>query len=254
MNQMLKTCASCGKPVAGRQIYCTDRCRQRARNGKKALKYRGGPNRQFSPSQPIDAYEEFQPTFDKPDFPTLLRRPVIDLVGTDLLSEVVAVEMERPKPVPSSAFKHLELEKVNSCTWKVVDPKAPKVDMPASFGKWPGYRTTKALAWVMDVGYGQWMARCGKSVCNPTDLAKAKRQALAMAVGGIGDYEVADPIKELHDLTAIIEDRYAGEFRITPPPLFRPNPLGPQLVEPELEKGQGCRWTQAIAPAVTDSR
>jgi hypothetical protein len=138
---------------------------------------------------------------------TRLRRPIIDLVGTPYLAEVVGTEMARPKPVPASAYKHLALEKVNSCTWKVVNPKANKTDMPASPGKWGGYRTTKALAWVMDVGYGKWMARCVNEVCNPTNLAEAKRQALAMAVGGIGDYEVSDPIKELHDLTA----RYAEE-------------------------------------------
>jgi hypothetical protein len=182
----------------------------------RALRYRGGQNRQISPSYPIDAKKEFQPTFAISDFPTLLRRPVIDLVGMDLLSEVVATEMATPKPVPASAYKHLELEKVNSCTWKVVDPKV-KTDVPANLGKWAGYRTTKALAWVMDVGYGKWMARCANEVCNPTNLAEAKRQALAMAVGGIGDYQVSDPIKELHDLTAIMEDRYAEEFRVTPP-------------------------------------
>jgi hypothetical protein len=213
--EIMPTCLHCAKPVTGRKTYCTDRCRQRARKGS-ALRYRGGQNRQISPSYPIDAKKEFQPTFNVIDFPTRLRRPVIDLVGTDLLSEVVATEMERLKPVPASAYKHLDVEKVNSCTWKVVDPKV-KTDVPASLGKWPGYRTGKALAWVMDVGYGQWMARCGNEVCNPTNLAEAKRQALAMAVGGIGDYEVSDPIKELHDLTAIMEDRYAKEFRVTPP-------------------------------------
>jgi hypothetical protein len=133
---------------------------------------------------------------------------------------VIATETAKPKSVPAKAYKHLELEKVNAITWKVVDPKAPKTDVPASFGKWGGYRTSKALAWIMDVGYGQWVARCGNEICNPTNLAEAKRQALAMAVGGIGDYQVSNPIKELHDLTAIVEDRYAKEFRVTKPKLL----------------------------------
>jgi hypothetical protein len=60
------------------------------------------------------------------------------------------------------------------------------------------------------------MARCGNEVCNPTNLAAAKRQALAMAVGGIGDYQVSDPIKEYKELSALIEDRYAEEFRGAP--------------------------------------
>ena len=55
------------------------------------------------------------------------------------------------------------------------------------------------------------MARCGNEVCNPTNLAVAKRQALAMAVGGIGDYH---PINEYQELSAPIEDRYAPEFHV----------------------------------------
>ena len=201
----MSTCLHCAEPVTGRQTYCTDRCRQRARKGKKALRYRRGQNRQISTLHPTDTKKEFQPTSNVIDFSKWLRRPVIDLVGTDLLSGVVATERAKPKPVPASAHKHLELEKVNSCTWKVVDPKAGKIEVPAKLGHWPGYRTTEALAWAMEVGCGQWMARCGDEVCNPTNLAEAKRQALAMAVGGIGDYQVSDAIKELHDLTAIKE-------------------------------------------------
>jgi len=173
------------------------------------LRYRGGQNRQNSPCQSIDTIKEFQPSFGISDFPHLSRRPVIDLVGTDLLADVIATELAKPKSVPAKAYKHLELEKVNAITWKVVDPKV-KTDTPASFGKWAGYRTTKALAWIMDVGHGHWVARCGNEICNPTNLAEAKRQALAMAVGGIGDYQVSNPIKELHDLAASIERREAA--------------------------------------------
>jgi len=32
----------------------------------------------------------------------------------------------------------------------------------------------EALAWVIDLGYGKWMARCGNEVCNLTNLAEAK--------------------------------------------------------------------------------
>ena len=71
---------------------------------------------------------------------------------------------------------------------------------------------------MIDLGYGKWIARRGNEVCNPTNLAEAKRQALAMAVGGIGDYQVSDPIKEYQQLSAIIEDRYAPEFEYTAEP------------------------------------
>jgi hypothetical protein len=117
---------------------------------------------------------------------------------------VVRTETAKPDPVPSSTYKHLKLEQVNSATWKVVDPDI-KTDVPAKFGFWAGYRTTKALAWVVDIGHGQWMARCDEEVCNPTNLAEAKRQALAMAVGGIGDYQVLDQVAEYQKLSERVE-------------------------------------------------
>jgi hypothetical protein len=203
----------CANSVSGRQIYCSDRCRQRARKAPGRHIQRRGRNRQISLSQPIETTKEFQPTFDISDFARKLRRPVIDFVGADLLADVVATERETLKPVPASAFKHLDLEQVNACTWKVVDPNI-KTDVPAKLGFWAGYRTTRALAWVINLGYGQWIARCGNEVCNPTRLAEAKRQALAMAVGGIGDCQVTDPIKEFQRLSAIIEDRHAEEFPV----------------------------------------
>jgi hypothetical protein len=119
---------------------------------------------------------------------------------------VVRAETAKPDPVPSSAYKHLKLEQVNSATWKVVDPDI-KTDVPAKFGFWAGYRTTKALAWVIDIDHGQWVARCGEEACNPTNLTEAKRQALAMAVGGNGDYQVADQVGEYLELSALVEAR-----------------------------------------------
>jgi hypothetical protein len=186
-------CKSCSKPVIGRQTYCSDRCRQRARKSLSGPIQRRGQNREISRSQPTVSIEEFRPTF--------------------AISEIVSLERSRPKTVQASAYKHLELEKVNASTWKVVDPKL-KTDIPAKLGHWAGYRTTRALVWVIDLGYGQWIARCGNEVCNPTNLADAKRQALAMAVGGVGDYQVSDPISEFNQLSAIIEDRYAAEFLV----------------------------------------
>ena len=161
----MKKCKHCSNLVSGRQTYCSDRCRQRARKGSKALRYRRGQNRQISLSHPIEPVKEFQPTFDILDF-----------------------ARAKPKAVTERAYKHLELERVNASTWKVVDPKI-KTDVPAKIG-----------------------LRRGDEVCNPTNLAQAKRQALAMAVGGIGDYQVSDPIEEFQQVSAIMEDRYPEEF------------------------------------------
>jgi hypothetical protein len=135
---------------------------------------------------------------------------------------------------------------VNASSWKVADPNL-KTDVPAKLGHWAGYRTAKALAWVTDIGYGQWIARCGNEVCNPTNLAEAKRQALAMAVGGIGDYQVSDPIAESQQLSAIIEDRYAAQFIVSEEPAA--------VAEPAAGSGgriDHCRSVHRPAPVQGD--
>jgi hypothetical protein len=199
---------NCPNDVTGRRVYCTDRCRQRARKGSRALRYRTGQNRQISPSYRTDPAGQSQPTSAKPDY----QRPVIDLVGTPLRSVVIAMETEQLKPVPTSAYSHLKLEQVNAITWKVIDPDAEQLTTtPGKLGHWSGYRTTKALAWVIDIGHGKWLARCRNEACNVTNLAEAKRQALAMAAGGIGDYIVTDPVMELQQISALIEDRCAQQ-------------------------------------------
>ena len=92
-----------------------------------------------------------------------------------------------------------------------MDPEI-KTDVPASHGHWSGYRTTKALAWVIDLGYGHWMARCGNEVCNPTNLAAAKRQALAMAKDADGAYRIRDSVGHLNGLAARLFDAEAATF------------------------------------------
>src|SRR5918995_242850 len=104
---------TCSNPVTDRQTYCSDRCRQRARKGSRALRYRRGQNPQISPLQPIEPIKEFQPSLDVSDFPTKLRSPVADLVATDLVHAAVATETAKPKNIPTSAYKHLGLEQVN---------------------------------------------------------------------------------------------------------------------------------------------
>jgi hypothetical protein len=51
-------------------------------------------------------------------------------------------------------------------------------NVPASHGQWPGFRTTKALAWVINVGWcnneSAWVARYQDQACGPMSLAEAK--------------------------------------------------------------------------------
>ena len=86
---------TCSNTITGRQTYCSDRCRQRGRKGSRALRYRSGQNPQISPFQPVEPIEEFQPTSSSRKW----SRPVLDLVGTDLLPDVIATETTKPKAV-----------------------------------------------------------------------------------------------------------------------------------------------------------
>jgi hypothetical protein len=69
-------------------------------------------------------------------------------------------------------------------------------------GKWGGYRTTKAIAWVINVGPRAWLARYGDQSCGPSSFPEAKANATAMAKGTPGDYVLENPIRHLNGLQA----------------------------------------------------
>ena len=79
-------------------------------------------------------------------------------------------------------------------------------NVPASHGQWGGYRTSKAIAWVLNVAPNAWLARCCDQNSNPLALPASKSAAMAMAKGACGDYVVSNPIAHLNDLTAMLID------------------------------------------------
>jgi hypothetical protein len=103
-----------------------------------------------------------------------------------------------------SGFK---FEQVNEVTWKLTNGEITNV--PASHGQWGGYRTTKALAWVICVISGKWLARYRDMVSGPLSLTKAKAAAMSMAKGAVGDYCISNPIDHLNGLTARLIDSEA---------------------------------------------
>jgi hypothetical protein len=103
---------------------------------------------------------------------------------------------------PPGIRKRTAWERVNDCTWKLAST-AEFVNVPACHGKWPGYRTTKAIAWVICVAPGQWLARMGNQASGPSQLLAAK----AAAAGMVNDYEISDPITHLNGLAALEVDR-----------------------------------------------
>ena len=94
---------------------------------------------------------------------------------------------------------------MNVATFKVTDGEVTNV--PASHGKWSGYRATKAVAWVSNVAPVRWLARCRDEVSGPSSFNEAKANALAMARGACGDYFIEDPINHLNGLQARLLDR-----------------------------------------------
>lgn len=120
--------------------------------------------------------------------------------------ENVGVPEGKKRPPNPSRFK---FERVNEVTWKLTDGELTNV--PRSHGQWGGYRTTKALAWVIDVGASKpaWIARCHNLSTNPSSLAKAKAAAIAMAKGAAGDYRVASAVHHLNGLTARLAERFS---------------------------------------------
>jgi hypothetical protein len=116
--------------------------------------------------------------------------------------------LDTKKEAHKSSNYRFQWEKVNSVTWKLTDGAFTQV--PASHGHWSGYRITKAIAWVIDVGSAAWLARCGDQAVGPTSLNDAKAAAIAMAKGGAGAYRVRDLIRSLNALAAEDLDREKG--------------------------------------------
>ena len=112
----------------------------------------------------------------------------------------LAVNNRPPNP---SRFK---FERVNEVTWKLTNGEL--ITVPASHGQWGSYRATKALAWVICLVPGNWLARCGDMVCGPSSLAEAKRFATAMVKGTVGHYRIENSPTHLNGLTARLSERF----------------------------------------------
>src|SRR5262249_21768756 len=96
------------------------------------------------------------------------------------------LEAKKRPPNPS----RFRFERVNEVTWKLTNGEI--TDTPTSHGQWGGYKTTKALAWVICVVPGKWLALYRDMVSGPLSLSKARAAAMSMAKGTAGDYYIAN--------------------------------------------------------------
>ena len=159
-------CENCD--TLAKRRFCSDRCRQKARKSQNGLRYRTGLDRPKTASVSLDIASEFAP--------------------------LQTISKKTP----------LRCERVNEVTYKIT--AGDYTNVPACHGHWGGYRTTRAVAWVMGLGNAQWLARCGDQACGPTTFANAKAAAIAMSAGACGDYTVERPIAQLNGLQARSED------------------------------------------------
>src|SRR5262245_4053686 len=158
MDANVKECAHCKQPITenrrGRpQKICSDRCRQAHRKIVTTPENGSG-------------------------YRTARVKPKLASQDTELLSQF--------EPETLSQKTDLRFERVNEVTFKLTDGEITNV--PASHGQWGGYRTTKAVAWVINIAPDHWLARCRHEVSGPVPFAKAKPKAFAMARGVHGDY------------------------------------------------------------------
>jgi hypothetical protein len=118
--------------------------------------------------------------------------------------ENTTVLAPQKRPYTPSRFN---FERVNEVTWKLTNGEMTNV--PARLGHWCGYSTSKAIAWVIDVGTEKpaWIARHKDSFTNPMHLKEAKSAAIVMAKGECGDYVILDAISHLNGLAARLTDR-----------------------------------------------
>ena len=200
----MSSCQHCGIEVESKQRgrppkFCSDRCRKAAsRNGNLRTKRRIATDS------------------------TGLRKPC----KKDTQKQSVAcpkIEFSRKKP--------LRFERVNEVTWKLTD--GTYTDVPARPGKWGGYRTTKAVAWLMGLGPKRWVARRGDMASHPLPLAEAKTAARRMVVSGLYDYLVTDtgaPDQDKPTVQANDATEQTNVVRAAP----RIEVLSDSEVEPEL--------------------
>jgi hypothetical protein len=115
---------------------------------------------------------------------------------------------------PSISPRSLFWERVNAATWKLCI-RGRFSDTPACHGKWPSYRTSFPIAWVINIGWASeteaWLGRCrdkrGDWCLGPTTFEDARTQTknwvLGLPVGGKADeWFLTDSIREYNELMA----------------------------------------------------
>jgi len=101
----------------------------------------------------------------------------------------------------------LSLEQIDAVTWKVTDGTKMRTWSGDRSGE---YLTTKGVAYIINIGGGDWIIRIGKRQRSRVmTLAKAKRYVFEALRGQRPLIEMDDPLRELDKLYADHLDREA---------------------------------------------
>jgi hypothetical protein len=142
--------SSRGRP----QIFCSDRCRKAVARSRITW--------------PENAPKA--PTADDPREANSRTKDHSEIKG-----------LQRPKHDLKKSS--LSWVRVNEVTWKLTEGKMNRT--PASHGKWAGYETERAIAWVSNLGWpfgcNDRYAFCGDKKIGPTDFNSARAAARALA-------------------------------------------------------------------------
>jgi hypothetical protein len=112
--------------------------------------------------------------------------------------------LQEPKSGLSKSARQLRFEEVNPVSVKLTDGRGSLV--PACHGYWPGFSTTRAVAWVMGIGNGRWIVRYRNKASRPMKLPAARKYALEMVKGIRPGRVVTDPIGDLNRMQAVLTD------------------------------------------------
>jgi hypothetical protein len=107
---------------------------------------------------------------------------------------------------------NLRFEQVNACTWKLTDGSMTITPTPPG-RQWEGHKTTRALAWLMGLGHGKWLARYRDQAIGPSAFNKAKADVLKMVRREARGDRLINPITYANKLQTRIEE--LAEYEVT---------------------------------------
>jgi len=110
--------------------------------------------------------------------------------------------LQKPKIDLSSKPRELAFEQINEVTLKLTDGRG---SIAWSGDRSGGYRTNRAVAWLMGIGNGRWIVRYRNKASRPMKLPAARKYALEMVKGIRPGTVIDDPVRELNRMAAIVE-------------------------------------------------